>query len=167
MRYVFSGLLKYFIVFLLLSLGSSGAIAGKSDSEDTHANEEAHGKHTLAVFVGITQEHSENRDTLGIEYAYRINNYWSVGGLIERAEKDKESTLALLFVHFWPYKGLFFGLGAGRKDPGHERENTFRGTIGYEFELGNGWAIAPQFNLDSIENHENEEVYGIAFGKHF
>jgi len=90
-----------------------------------------------------------------------------MGGVIERAERDKHSTLAIVFVHLWPYKGLFLGVGAGRKDPGDERENTLRGTIGYEFELGGGWSIAPQANLDVIENEENEEVYGIAIGKRF
>ena len=73
----------------------------------------------------------------------------------------------IAFAHFWPYKGLYVGGGIGRKDPGDERENTFRATIGYEFELGGGWSIAPQANLDVIENAENEEVYGIAFGKRF
>ena len=121
----------------------------------------------MAAFIGVTREHSENRKTLGIEYSYRINKSRSVGGVIERAERDKDSTLAILFVHLWPYKGLFLGVGAGRKDPGDERENTFRGTIGYEFELGGGWSLAPQANLDLIENEENEEVYGIAIGKRF
>jgi hypothetical protein len=87
--------------------------------------------------------------------------------VIERAERDMDSTLAIVFVHLWPYKGLFLGIGGGRKDPGDERENTLRGTIGYEFELGGGWSIAPQANLDVIENEENEEVYGIAIGKRF
>lgn len=87
--------------------------------------------------------------------------------MIERAERDRHSTLAIAFLHLWPYKGLFIGGGIGRKDPGEERENTFRATIGYEFELGSGWIISPQFNLDVIENEENEEVFCIAFGKQF
>jgi hypothetical protein len=62
---------------------------------------------------------------------------------------------------------LFLGAGFGRKDPGDERENTIRASLGYEFELGKGWVIAPNVNLDVIENEENEEVYGVAFGKQF
>ncbi len=149
------------------ALFSAGAIASETGSEETHGGEENHLKHALAVFVGVTREESENRETLGIEYSYRINESWSVGGVIERAERDKDSTLVIAFVHLWPYKGLFVGAGIGRKDPGDKRENTFRATIGYEFELGGGWSIAPQANLDVIENEENEEVYGIAFGKRF
>jgi hypothetical protein len=33
--------------------------------------------------------------------------------------------------------------------------------------LKGGWGIAPQANIDFIDGHDNEEVYGIAFGKLF
>lgn len=167
MKCVISRHLKYIAVALFLSLGSAGAIADESQSQGTQSGEEDQGKHALAAFLGVTHEHGENLETLGIEYSYRINKSWSIGGVIERAEREKDSTLALLFAHLWPYKGLFLGAGVGRKDPGGERENVLRGTIGYEFELGKGWSIAPQANLDFIENEENEEVYGIALGKRF
>ena len=167
MQCVYCRCLKVIVVAMWLSLGSTGAIADESDSKGTHGGEEDHGKHTLAAFLGVTHEHGENLETLGIEYSYRVNKSWSVGGVIERAEREKDSTLAILFAHLWPYKGLFLGAGVGRKDPGGERENTLRATIGYEFELGRGWSIAPQANLDVIENNENEEVYVLAFGKRF
>ena len=163
----YSRYLMSIVVVLCLSLGSTGAIANESGSEGVHGGEEDHGKHALAVFLGVTHAPGANHETLGIEYSYRINKSWSVGGVLERAERDKHSTLAILFVHLWPYKGLFIGGGVGRKDPGNERQNTLRGTIGYEIELSGGWAIAPQANLDVIEGEENEEVYGIAFGKRF
>lgn len=152
---------------LCITLFSPGTFASETESEGMHGQEEGHHKHALAVFAGVTREESENLETLGIEYSYRINRNWSVGGVIERADREKDSTLVIAFLHLWPYKGLFFGAGVGRKDPGDERENTLRATIGYEFELGGGWSIAPQANLDVIENGEDEEVYGIAFGKRF
>ncbi len=158
--------MKTFVI-ALCALFSAGAIADETGSEEIHGGEENHLKHALAVFAGVTREHGENLDTLGIEYSYRITESWSVGGVIERAEREQNSTLVIAFVHFWPYKGLYAGGGIGRKDPGDKRENTFRATIGYEFELGGGWSLAPQANLDVIENEENEEVYGIAFGKRF
>lgn len=91
----------------------------------------------------------------------------SVGGLVERAERMKDSTLVMAFAHFWPYKGLYLGAGVGRKDPGDNRENTLRATIGYEFELGGGWALSPQANLDIIEHEDSEVIFGIAVGKRF
>ena len=136
-------------------------------ASETQNLEETHRKHALAVFVGVTNEEGDYLETLGFEYSYRIHKNWSVGGVVERAEREKHSTIVLGFVHLWPYKELFLGFGLGRKDPEEERENTFRATIGYEFELGGGWSIAPQANVDFIENHENEEVYGITIGKRF
>jgi len=148
-------------ILLFAVAGSPVVSAGETGGEEADA------KHALAVFGGVTREESENLETVGVEYAYRINKSWSVGGVIERAVREDNSTLAIVFVHLWPYKGLFLGVGVGRKDPFDERENTVRGTIGYEFELGGGWSIAPQANLDVIENEENEEVYGISVGKRF
>jgi len=144
-----------------------GAIASETEGDETHVGEEDIRKHSLAVFAGITREESENHGTLGIEYSYRINESWSVGGLVERAERKKDSTLVMAFAHFWPYKGLYLGAGVGRKDPGDSRENTLRATIGYEFELSGGWALSPQANLDIIEHEDSEVVFGIAVGKRF
>lgn len=73
----------------------------------------------------------------------------------------------IAFLHFWPTKHLYMGFGVGRKDPGPDRENTVRATIGYEFELGGGWSLSPQANLDAIESESNEEVYGIVLGRRF
>jgi hypothetical protein len=108
MQCVYSRCLKNIVVALCLSLGSIGAIADESERGGTHGGEEALGKHVLAAFVGVTREHGENRETLGIEYSYRINKSWSVGGVLERAERDKDSTLAIVFLHLWPYKGGCF-----------------------------------------------------------
>ena len=143
-----------------------GLMANENEHEEIHT-EEAHHKHALGLFVGITQEHGESLETFGIEYAYRINRLWSVGGVIERADREKDSTLGIAFVHFWPWKGLFLGGGVGRKDPADERENTIRATVGYEWEFGKGWLINAQANLDFIKDHDREEVYGIVFGKQF
>lgn len=158
---------KNIMIALCLSLGSIGAIAAELDGDELRGEEKAHAKHALALFAGVTREGTESHGTLGIEYGYRINTYWSIGGIIERADRDKSSTLVIVFAHWWLYKELFIGAGVGRKDPGDKRENTLRATIGYEFELGEDWSIAPQANLDVIEGHENEEVYGFSFGKRF
>ena len=145
---------------------SFGLLANENEHEEIHA-EEAHHKHALGLFVGVTHEDGENHETLGIEYAYRFNRHWTVGGVIERADREEDSTLGIVFVHFWPWKGLFLGGGVGRKDPADERENTIRATVGYEWEFGNGWLINTQANLDFIKDHDREEAYGIVFGKQF
>ena len=163
----FTGCAKVLMgVFLLTSLWVE-SFASETAHEESESAHEEHGRHNLGLFVGITREHGENRETIGIEYSYRINLRWSAGAVIERAERDEESTLGILFVHFWPTEFLYLGVGVGRKDPGDARENTLRGTLGYEFELGKGWSISPQANVDIIENEETEEVFGLVFSKRF
>lgn len=161
-----SQFLRISVVTLCMLLVPAFAWAEESDGGERHG-EEQHGKHALALFVGVTREHGDDLATLGLEYSYRIHRLWSLGAVIERADRDNDSTLAIVFAHLWPYKGLFLGAGIGRKDPGDERENTVRATIGYEIEIGGGWSVAPQANLDMIENEEDEEVYGLAIGKRF
>jgi len=162
----FGGLMKTLAIAFCV-LFSTAAIAGETENEVNQSSEESEGKNALALFAGVTREHSENLETLGIEYSYRLHENWSVGGVIERADRDTNSTLVIAFVHLWPYKELYVGAGIGRKDPGDERQNTFRATIGYEFEFAGSWGISPQANVDFIEHEENEEVYGIVLGKRF
>ena len=136
-------------------------------SEEEHDAEEARHRHALGVFVGVTRAESENLETLGIEYAYRFHRNWSAAAVVERADREKDSTLVVAAINLHPYKGWFLSGGVGRKDPGGERENTVRVAIGYEFELAGGWAIAPNVSKDFIENEEDEEVFGVTFYKLF
>lgn len=67
-------LLGFFLVFF-----SYVGLASEANTEEEHGAEEAHHRLTLALFAAITHEEGENRETLGIEYSYRINELWSVG----------------------------------------------------------------------------------------
>ena len=158
---------KHMLGALLLSLLTGGAAAGEAGQEEGELYHEENGRHTLGVFLGITREHDHDRETIGIEYSYRINRNWSVGALVERAEREKSSTLTNVFIHFWPTEFLYIGAGFGRKDPGEERQHTGRVTLGYEIELGKSWSLSPQANVDFIEDEENEEVFGLVFGRRF
>jgi hypothetical protein len=62
------------------ALFSLAAIAEESIDDEKHGGEEGHGKNTLGLFVGVTHEHDHDLATLGIEYAYRFHENWSVGG---------------------------------------------------------------------------------------
>ena len=159
--------IKLIVLLLTLALTSRIVLASEVEHGGSAHSFEHHGRNNLGLFLGITREHGHNRETIGIEYSYRISKTWSVGAVVERAERDQDSTLAIVFVHLWPTEFLYLGFGVGRKDPGEERENTLRGTIGYEFELGRGWSISPQANIDVIEDEDNEEVYGLVFAKRF
>ena len=152
---------------MVTSLICPFSLLANEEGHEEHHTKEVHHKHALGLFVGFTQVEGENLETLGIEYSYRINHRWTVGGVIERADRERDSTLGIAFVHYWPWRGLFLGGGLGRKDPASERENTARATLGYEWEFGSAWLINVQANLDFIENHDREEVYGLVIGREF
>ena len=91
---------KLAIIALLLSFVSNGAFATEAENEGPEHSFEHHGRHFLGPFIGITREEGHNRETIGIEYSYRINEAWSAGAVIERAERDKDSTLGIVLYTF-------------------------------------------------------------------
>ena len=97
---------KATLIALPLSLVFTGTFASEAGGEGSEHSYEHYGKHALGPFIGITREDGLNRETIGFEYSYRINKRWSVGGLIKRAERDKSSTLGMVFAHFWPTEFL-------------------------------------------------------------
>lgn len=151
---------------LVLIVGLGVLHAGEHETE--HG---VHKKHGLGVFIGVThvEEHGEDEylETLGIEYGYFVNPRVEVGVVVERAVREDDSTLVIAFVSYRPYKGFFVGAGLGRKDPGPDRENTVRLSIGYDFEIGHDWSLEPQLHWDIIEDTENEEVLGVAIIRRF
>ncbi len=147
---------------MLAFIGLTDTLADESESEGGEFK-----RHAIGVFIGVTHEHHEYLETLGIEYGYFVNKSVEVGAVVERAVREDNSTLAIAFVAFRPYRGWFVGAGVGRKDPGEDRENTLRLSIGYDFEVSHDWSVEPQFHLDIIEGEEDEEVLGVAILRRF
>ena len=79
----------------------------------------------------------------------------------------KEWVLAVpFFLH--PYKGWRFLVAPGVAIPNNDHDDEFLFRVGaaYEFEIGEKWAITPEFNLDFVDNSE-VLVYGLSFGYKF
>ena len=165
-RIAISAVVACFVIGSLTARASESE-PGEGHGEEAQHEEEHHKKHALSVFVGATHEHGEYHPTVGIEYGYHFSHLWSFGVVIERADREKSSTLGIVFVQLHPFKGLFLTAGAGRKDPDEKRQVTYRLGIGWEFELKGDWIIAPQLNFDFVDDEENEEVAGISFGRRF
>ena len=78
---------KLIMSALVLSFIPLASFAGEAEQEGAEHSFEQHGRHSLGPFIGITREHGHNRETIGIEYSYRITKYWSAGAVVERAER--------------------------------------------------------------------------------
>ena len=159
-------LLRNILVILwLLGLSTVTHAQDHNEGDNTHAS---HGNFALAGFIGSTRAHGHDEFTLAIEGGMHLNEKWSVGAVLERANREKDSTLALVGVGWHPVgPELRIQFGVGRKDPAGKEENVFRTGLGYEIELTNGWFVKPYLAVDFIENEDNERVYGFYIGRTF
>ncbi len=153
------------------AIGTFGLLALLSASLPGHAEEEnqhPHKKYAIAAFLGGTRVDSSNEFTVGVEAGYNINSTWSIGAVVERADREQHSTLFLLGLGWHPIgPALRLQLGAGRKDPSGHTETVVRTGVAYEFEMEHDWFIKPYIALDFISHEDNEQVFGIYIGKGF
>jgi len=125
-------------------------------------------RHGIELFLGNTHEDGEDGFSVGLSYEYRLNQLFGIGGIVEYVSGDlREWVLAVpLFLH--PYKGWQFLVAPGVDIPDNDGDNEFLFRVGaaYEFEIGEKWAITPEFNVDFVDNSE-VLVYGLSFGYKF
>ena len=133
----------------------------------TAGHEEVHHRFALGIFLGATHVHSENEFTYGVEFAYNFHPKWSIGAVLEQAERESETTFFLLGVGWHPVRNWRLQAGIGTKDPSGHSETVGRLGLTYEWELKNGWFIKPYLAADFIEHEDTETVYGAYFGKAF
>jgi hypothetical protein len=153
------------LVTLVICTAPVAAVNGaEHEHEKTH--EAAHDFHPnmLGLFIGTTQEGSEEDFTLGLEYERRFNKSFGIGVFAEKVTGD---------LDFWVY-GVPFAYHTGRWKlyvaPGvedGEHGSEFLARIGgeYAFEVGE-WEISPQLNVDFVDSEE-VWVFGFVIGKGF
>jgi hypothetical protein len=151
-----------------LLMSSQGLAQESHDEANQEAHEETHHRYAVAGFVGSTRVGSDNEFTLGVEAGMHLNSKWSIGAVIERAERERHSTLVMVGVGWHPIgAALRFQLGLGRKDPSGKEETVVRTAVAYEIELRDRWFLKPYLAVDFIEDEENEEVFGVYIGRGF
>jgi hypothetical protein len=151
----------------LLLLGSAGALSAQEGGHETGGGAEHH-RFAIAGFVGATHVDSENELTLGVEGGFHLNSKWSLGAVVERADRVKHSTLVLVGLGWHPIGPAFrLQLGIGRKDPSGSTENVLRTGLAYEMEIENGWFLKPYLAVDFIDGEDDEGVFGLYIGRGF
>ena len=121
-----------------------------------------------AVAPDLVRVEGSNEGTIGFEGGYRISQRLSIGAVLERAQRARESTLYLLGVGWHPLgSGLRLQIGVGQKDPRGSHESVLRTGLAWEFELGQRWFAKPYLAYDMIEGEANETVLGVYLGRAF
>ena len=78
------------VACLVLLFGIAGPISttGAIQAAETPREPVAAEGHDLSLFVGVTQEGSEEAGSIGAEYEYRASGWFGVGGLVDFAFGD-------------------------------------------------------------------------------
>jgi hypothetical protein len=153
------------MVFFVISTATT-VFAEESHESGHHA---FHRHHASLILGNTFDEHGENGITVGGDYEYRLNNWFGLGVGLEYSGGDFEHVVigVPLFIH--PNEHWRFAVAVGteiHKDDEHDerkREAILRTGVGYAFNVGDGYAISPEFNVDFSE-HETLYVVGLGFG---
>jgi hypothetical protein len=149
------------VLFLLLITGLVVISDAVAESESIEF------PNKLSLFGGVTQESSEIGASLGLEYEYRLNQLWGIGGLVEYAGGDFDVWVLGIPAFIHPYAGWFIRLAPGLEIEESESSFLFRAGVGYDFELLPRWSLAPEFNADFIEGGDTLLVYGLTLSYTF
>ena len=165
--------LQYAIVAVLSAMFFAPLVVAE---EEHSKSEHAFHRHHAALIVGSTlNDGNENGFTVGIDYAYRIERWLGLGGIVEYAGGDFEHLLLLAGASIRPYSNWVLIAAAGTevhqahddpKEDKREREWVIRTGVAYQFPLADSWTIGPEFNVDFSE-HETLFVIGIGIGLGF
>ena len=157
--------LRFWLVTMLIVSLPGALVAGGGEGHDPHFPH-----HHIGLFAGAateTQQQVEKQTEFatGLEYEARIAELWGVGAMTEFVGNDaiRETILFLQFsVHF--YGEFRLVLAPGIEFAETKKHEVFRVGLGYEFALGHGFTLAPEFNADFIEGGKITYVYGLTVG---
>ena len=127
---------------------------------------EPHHSHHTALFFGNTQKGSKDGLTVAVDYAYRLNALFGIGGIAEYVGGDFDAWVFALPLYIFPYKDWRFLVAPGLERKESESDFILRVGVAYPFSLGDRWTISPEFNIDLFEREE-ALVYGLSFGYGF
>ena len=152
-------------VFVAVMLTLTIIDVAAAETEREHPEGADSHRHSMELFLGNTNEESEDAFTIGLGYEYRLEEHFGVGFLVEGIAGDlREWIIGVpLFIH--PYKDWRFVLAPGvqHSRDTKEEELLFRVGAAYEFEVGR-LSITPAFNVDFVNNVGEVYVFGVGFG---
>jgi hypothetical protein len=149
----------------LCVITTSGWCAEHGD-EVSESEHQSH-KHHVAIFLGNTHDyHGNDAFTVGVDYEYRLTDLFGIGGVIDHAGGNINSTVVGggLFTH--PWKDLRLATILGNEHQNDHNELLVRLGVSYDFHTEK-WILTPVINVDLLESGHQNWVYGVAVGKAF
>ena len=123
--------------------------------------------HHLSLIMGVTEKSAKTAETLGVEYTYRLNKRWSVGGWYEQSFGDFELESFGLLANLYATDNFALLLGGGTERDLFEEPKYFaRIGVSYQFHIGSA-AAAPVGWIDLIEDGKELYFLGVSLGAGF
>lgn len=148
-------------VALLVLLTSAGWSA-RADAQGA----EGERLNTIEFFLGDTRASDADGISIGISYERRVTPLLGIGGFVERAGGDIDSTAVAADVVFHPHAGWSLKLSPGVEIESGEANALFRIGAAYDFEIAPNWFLAPEVNVKLLEG-EKQVIYGVSIGHEF
>ena len=127
--------------------------------------EGTHHPHHLAVAGGFARHHSKNTNFLGLEYEYRLNDRWGIGGFYEQTFNGFDIEALGLIGTYHPSSGwkVLGGIGSEGKLDSNKSKWLLRAGVGYDFPVGDT-TVTPLLAIDWIEDNSSVAYLGVAVG---
>ena len=128
------------------------------------AADEYHAHH-LAVVGGFARHHGHDANFLGLEYEYRLNDKWGIGGYYEQTFNGFDLEALGVIGTYHPGRGwkVMGGIGGEGKLDNDETKLLLRFSVGYNFHVGET-TITPIVAVDWIEDNSTATYLGVAVG---
>jgi len=124
--------------------------------------EEEENKNDIVVFMGGTSSHESTAFTLGIGYQYKITRLIGVGGFLDHAFGDINSTIVAPALYL-SVKNFTFLVGPGIEISDDDVIGVLRLGVEYQLEFS-GFLLKPGLFFDTERDEDPSVVYGLSFG---
>jgi hypothetical protein len=141
----------------------SPCFAGAESEEVAEAHPE-HPRNSITLGIYSTRERNgERAQTLSVSYNYHFADQFSTGPLVEYAKDPLDLWIVGLPLRYHPGAGWVLTAMPAVEYHNSHAEPLFRLGIGYDFELEGGFLLAPEINLDWVDD-KTDLVVGLSFG---
>jgi hypothetical protein len=120
----------------------------------------------VAVFIGgVHNSDSEDAFSIGLEYEYRLNEAWGIGGIVDYADLDPGESVLAVPAYFHITDAWKVLVAPGVSHTSDEDEFLVRVGTAYTFDF-ESFRISPALDVDFVDGEETF-IYGMNFGLAF
>ena len=164
-----AGTARSIVTILVLLLIAPPAVPAASEeprlgkTQDPGRNE----RHELGIFAGVTTGGGDVGPSLGLDYEYRLNRRFGIGGFIELTGADfRDGVIGVpFFWHVWGDLTVLAAPGVEIESDGSSTSALLRVGGEYGFEMTKGWEVVPGLYVDIGD--DTVVVYGLSFALSF